>query len=175
MAIDSKHVLRTVAKHGKCVGRPKNAEVRVHEHLTPGEVEQLAQAAKERWWHGHRDALAIRMVARHAFRVSELCELRRHQIDLRAGLVHVTRKKNGVPSTHPLDGDEVRPLRQLRRDWPDGRQVFVTERGAPFTRSGFAEMVARAGEAAGFASPSTSTCFATPAGITTRTVARIPG
>jgi len=31
--------------------------------------------------------------------------------------------------------------------------VFVTERGAQFTRSGFAKMVARAGEAAGFAFP----------------------
>src|SRR6516162_9513449 len=93
------------------------------------------------------------MTARHGFRVSELCELRWDQIDLRAGLIHVTRKKNGVPSTHPLSGDEVRALRQLRRDWPDGRQVFVTERGAPFTRSGLAKMVERAGEEAGFDFP----------------------
>jgi integrase len=58
-----------------------------------------------------------------------------------------------VPSTHPLNGDEVRALRQLRRDWPEGRQVFVTERGAPFTRSGFAKMIERAGKAVGFAFP----------------------
>src|SRR5215472_6659567 len=142
--------LRTVAKDAKQVVRPKNTEVRLREHLTPGEVELLAQAAKKRGRYGHRDALAIRMAAR---RVSELCELRWEQIDLRAGLIHVSRKKNGVPSTHPLSGDEVRALRQLRRDWPDGRQIFLTERGAPFTRSGFAKMVARAGGAAGFAFP----------------------
>lgn len=147
----------------------------MHEHLTPGEVEQLAQAAKERWWHGHRDALAIRMVARHAFRVSELCELRRHQIDLRAGLVHVTRKKNGVPSTHPLVGDEVRALRQLRRDWPDGRQVFVTERGAPFTRGGLANMVERAGEEQVSIFRCTFICSGTPVATTTRTAARTLG
>jgi len=143
-------VLRTVVKHGRRVGRPKNADVRSREHLTPAEVEMLASAARARGRYGHRDALAIRMTARHGFRVSELCELRWDQIDLRAGLLHVTRKKNGVPSTHPLNGDEVRALRQLRRDWPDGRQVFVTERGAPFTRSGMAKMVERAGEEAGF-------------------------
>jgi len=74
-------------------------------------------------------------------------------MDLRAGLIHVTRKKNGVASTHPLSGDEIRALRQLRRDWPDGRHVFVTERGAPFTRSGLAKMVERAGEVAGFGFP----------------------
>jgi integrase len=55
--------------------------------------------------YGHRDALAIRMTARHGFRVSELCDLRWDQVDLRAGLIHVSRKKNGVPSTHPLNGD----------------------------------------------------------------------
>ena len=147
------HVLRTVTQHRKRVGRPENTDVRVREHLTPGEVEALAAAAKKRGRYGHRDALVIRMTARHGFRVSELCELRWDQIDLRAGLIHVTRKKNGVPSTHPLTGDEVRALRQLRRDWPDGRQVFVTERGAPFTRSGFAKMVERAGEEAGFDFP----------------------
>ena len=120
-------------------GRPKNIDVRVREHLTPGEVEAVAAAAKKRGRYGQRDALAIRMAARDGLRVSELCELRWDQVDLRAGLIHVSRKKNGVPPTHPLNGDEVRALRQLRRDWPDGRQVFVTERGAPFTRSGFAE------------------------------------
>ncbi len=146
-------VLRTVAKEGRRVGRPKNTDLRVREHLTPGEVEALAAAAKKRGRYGHRDALAIRMAARHGFRVSELCELRWDQVDLRAGLIHVSRKKNGVPSTHPLNGDEIRALRQLRRDSPDGRQVFVTERSAPFTRSGFAKMVERAGKAAGFAFP----------------------
>jgi hypothetical protein len=35
-------VLRTVDKDGKRVGRPKNTEIRVREHLTPGEVEALA-------------------------------------------------------------------------------------------------------------------------------------
>ena len=74
----------------------------------PAEVEMLASAARARGRYGHRDALAIRMTARHGFRVSELCELRWDQIDLRAGLIHVTRKKNDVPSTHPLNGDEVR-------------------------------------------------------------------
>ena len=95
MRSGSKPVLRTVVKHGRHVGRPTNMEVRNREHLTPAEVEALAQAARSLGRYGHRDALAIRMTARHGFRVSELCELRWDQIDLRAGLIHVTRKKNG--------------------------------------------------------------------------------
>lgn len=133
--------------------RPKNAAVRTREHLTPSEVEALAAAAKKRGRYGQRDAFAIRFTARHGFRVTELCELRWDQIDLDAGLMHVTRRKNGEPSTHPLKRDEIRALRQLRREWPEGRFGFVTERGAPFSRTGLAKMVERAGVAAGFAFP----------------------
>jgi type 1 fimbriae regulatory protein FimB/type 1 fimbriae regulatory protein FimE len=153
MASRPKHVLRKVTETGKRVGRPKNGEVRTREHLTPAEVETLATAAQKRGRYGQRDALAIRMAARHGFRVSELCELRWDQIDLSAGLIHIARKKNGVPSTHPLKGDEIRALRQLRRDWPDGRFVFVTERGSPFSRSGLSKMVEAAGKEAEFEFP----------------------
>jgi len=100
MRSDSKPVLRTVAKDGRRLGRPKNTDVRTREHLTLAEVEMLVSAARARGRYGHRNALAIRMTARHGFRVSELCELRWDQIDLRGGLIHVSRKKNGVPSTH---------------------------------------------------------------------------
>ena len=48
MASTPKHILRTVAKDGRRVGRPKNVEVRQREHLTPSEVEALAQAARGR-------------------------------------------------------------------------------------------------------------------------------
>jgi len=99
--------LRKVAAAGKWVGRPKNTDVRIREHLTPGEVEALATATQKRGRYGQRDALAIRMAARHGFRVSELCELRWDQIGLSGELIHITRKKNSVPSTHPLKGEEV--------------------------------------------------------------------
>jgi site-specific recombinase XerD len=65
----------------------------------------------------------------------------------RNAVLHVRRVKNGMPSTHPLQGDEMRALRALRRD---STFVFVSERGAPFTRAGFAKMVARSGVEAGF-------------------------
>src|SRR5215468_1630909 len=95
-------VLRKVAERGKRVGRPPNAMLRVREHLTPAEVDALATAARKIGRYGHRDEWAIRMAARHGLRVSELCELRWDQIDLASGLIHIARKKSGVPSTHPL-------------------------------------------------------------------------
>jgi type 1 fimbriae regulatory protein FimB/type 1 fimbriae regulatory protein FimE len=52
-----------------------------------------------------------------------------------------------MPSVHPLQGDEMRALRALKRE---SSFVFVSERGTPFTRAGFAKMVARLGLEAKF-------------------------
>jgi type 1 fimbriae regulatory protein FimB/type 1 fimbriae regulatory protein FimE len=50
---------------------------------------------------------------------------------------------------HPLQGDEMRALRELKRS-ADSPFVFTSERGTPFTRAGFAKMVARLGQEAKF-------------------------
>ena len=67
---------------------------------------------------------------------------------MKAGLLHVNRLKNGVPSTHPLRGPELRSLRQLRRDWPDSPYLFVSGRGGPMTSSNVRKLVTRAGQVA---------------------------
>jgi site-specific recombinase XerD len=57
--------------------------------------------------------------------------------------------KNGTPSTHPIQGDELRALRRLQRESPASPFVFVSERGSPFTTAGFARMIERAAAGAG--------------------------
>ena len=101
--------------------RRKNSEVRSREHLTPDEVEQLINAAKSVGRHKHRDATLILMAYRHGLRVSELVALRWDMVDLKQGLLHVNRLKNGVASTHPIRGPEIRALRRLKRDYPTPR------------------------------------------------------
>ena len=82
----------------------------------------------------------ILIAFRHGLRGAELVDLRWDQVDLgRNACLHVRRVKNGMPSMHPLQGDEMRALRELKYS----TFVFVSERGAPFTRAGFAKMVAR--------------------------------
>lgn len=123
------------------------AEIRSREYLTPAEVEKLLQAAQKRGRYGQRDAAIILLAYRHGLRVSELVSLRWEQVDLKAGLLHVRRAKNGMPSVHPMQGDELRALRQLLRDWPEnGGFVFVSERGGPLSTAGVRKMIARAGE-----------------------------
>jgi type 1 fimbriae regulatory protein FimB/type 1 fimbriae regulatory protein FimE len=133
----------------RTVGRKANAKYRTREHLTEREVERLIEAAKDNRW-GHRDSTMVLIAFRHGLRASELIDLRWEQIDLRGGLLHVHRVKQGTPATHPLTGRELRALRRLEREAPGSPFVFVSERGAPFSVRGFQAMVERAGEAAGF-------------------------
>ncbi len=128
--------------------RRKNKDVRSREHLTPDEVERLITAAKSVGRHGHRDATLILTAYRHGLRVSELVALRWDMVDLKQGLLHVSRLKNGVTSTHPLRGPELRALRKLQRDYPDTPFLFVTERKGPLTTSAVRTIIARAGETA---------------------------
>src|SRR5215472_14930829 len=67
---------------------------------------------------------------------------------LSEGCLHVHRVKNGIPSVHPIRGDEMRALRKLRRDYPRDTHVFVSERGGPISPIGFHRLIQRIGEAA---------------------------
>jgi integrase len=66
-------------------------------------------AAGRLGWHGHRDATLTLLAYRHGLRVSELVSRRSEQIDLKLGVLHVTRLKNGMASTHPGEAKNFAP------------------------------------------------------------------
>ncbi len=96
--------------------RRANRATRTREFLSPDEVERLLEAVGSGTRYGARDRTLLLLMYRHGLRVSEAIALRWEQIDLKAGLLYVHRLKNGVPSTHPIRGPELRALKQLRRD-----------------------------------------------------------
>src|ERR1039457_3531104 len=116
--------------------RAPNSELRPREYLTEREIERLQEAARKRSRYGHLDATMILIAYRHGLRASELCGLRWDQIDLNTGRLHVRRAKGGIDNVHPLSGNEIRALRQLRRENMESRYVFVTERAGPATTAG---------------------------------------
>jgi integrase len=81
--------------------RPRNADVRTREYLTPDEVDRLMNAAGRLGRHGFRDKTMVLIGYRHGLRVCELVSLRWEQVDLQQGLLRVVRRKGGVDSTHP--------------------------------------------------------------------------
>jgi type 1 fimbriae regulatory protein FimB/type 1 fimbriae regulatory protein FimE len=130
------------------IRRLPNVNYRTREYLTEAEIEALLQACRANR-NGHRDSTMILVAYRHGFRVSELCDLRWDQIDFTQATMAVRRNKRGTPSTHPVQGDELRALRKLQREQnPKSPFVFTSERGSPFSTAGFAKLVERAGEAA---------------------------
>jgi integrase len=122
--------------------RLKKAEYRTREYLTPAEVKVMIAAAKSNR-NGIRDGLMIMMAYRHGLRGSELVDLRWTQVHFKEARLDVKRLKGSKDGTHPIQGDELRALRELRRANPDGEYIFVSERGDPFSADGFQRMIER--------------------------------
>jgi type 1 fimbriae regulatory protein FimB/type 1 fimbriae regulatory protein FimE len=129
--------------------------VRPREHLTPSEVESMIAAVRRTGGRlAERDSLLIMLAYRHGLRASELIALRWDSIDLKAGIIHVSRLKNGSDSTHPVRGPELRALRAWKREQGDATPyVFTSLRGGPMTRRTVHHVVAEAGKAAGIEFP----------------------
>src|SRR4029453_35034 len=75
-------------------------------YLTEREIERLMDYARKHGRYGHRDATMILIAYRHGLRASEGCDLQWQQIELSEGRLHVHCVKNGIPSVHPIRGDE---------------------------------------------------------------------
>ena len=107
------------------------------EHLTVGEIEALIEAARGKRY-GNRDATMILLAFRHGLRASEVCDLRRGQVDFNGAVLHV---RTAPRAPTPIQGDELRgcagSFAKARR-----HSIFVSERGSPFTTAGFARMTA---------------------------------
>jgi type 1 fimbriae regulatory protein FimB/type 1 fimbriae regulatory protein FimE len=130
-------------------GRQGNDAYRVREHLTEAEIVKLLAALKANR-HGHRDWLIGLLIYRHGLRVSEACDLRWDDIDLRKRTIMIRRLKGSTDSIHYLERDEHKALGALWREHAKSKSayVFINERGHPFGRMGIGRMIERAGEAA---------------------------
>lgn len=133
--------------------KPKNLDVRKREYLTSAEIRKVKEAALKRGRHGFRNWLLISLMYRHALRVSEASDLRWEQLDLGRGRFHVNRLKAGDPSVHYLEGDEIRALRKLKREYPESDFVFISERQAPLSPRSIHSIIQSAGEEANLAFP----------------------
>ena len=102
-----------------------NAERRGREHLTPSEIDRLIAAARQLGRHGHRDATMILLAYRHGLRVSELVSLRREQLDLRQGLLHVRAARTGCPA----------PIRWADQNSEPYARYCATTRNPPMSSS----------------------------------------
>jgi integrase len=76
-------------------------------HLVAAEVEKLLTAVKGTR-NTARDRCLLLLMFRHGLRVSEACGLKLSQVDAESRVLHVARLKQGLSTTQPLRGDELR-------------------------------------------------------------------
>jgi type 1 fimbriae regulatory protein FimB/type 1 fimbriae regulatory protein FimE len=131
--------------------RRPNSELRPREYLTEVEVTKLIETVRKNR-NGLRDALMVLLAYRHGLRVSELVGLQWSDVNFKDATLHVRRSKGSQTGVHPIQGDELRQLRALKRS-AKSAFVFTSERGAPFATAGFAKLIERAGVAGKFEFP----------------------
>ena len=112
---------------------------------------------------------------RHGLRASELCDLQWSQVELATSRLHVRRAKNGSPSVHPMQGDEIRALRRLQREQGPSSHVFMTERDGPMTPKAFHALFVGSGLAPRCRFRSIRTCCDMAAAMPWRTRATTHG
>jgi type 1 fimbriae regulatory protein FimB/type 1 fimbriae regulatory protein FimE len=95
----------------------------------------------------------LKLMYVHALRVSEACDLKWDQVKFDSATLHVNRVKNGDPSVHYLEGDEVRSLRKLQREYANSPFLFPSEHGGPLSPRQVHMITARAGVTAGIKFP----------------------
>jgi type 1 fimbriae regulatory protein FimB len=125
-------------------------------HLTTREVEKLLAATKGTG-NEARDRCLLLLTFRHGLRVSEACALTLAQVDTESRVLHVSRHKRGLSTTHPLRPDEIK----LIKSWlairakmkPKTEAFFVSERRRPLSRVTVWLAIRSYGELAGLPLP----------------------
>ena len=121
-------------------------------HLVSTEVDKLLAATKGSR-NEARDRCLLLLMFRHGWRVSEAYGLVLSQVDTESRVLHVKRLKDGLSTTHPLRGDELRAIKLWLADRakmkPDTDAFFISERRAPLSRMTAWLIIRSYGERAG--------------------------
>jgi site-specific recombinase XerD len=136
------------------VKRDQTTTVDEHERthrdfLTESETIRLFTSARAGRF-GIRNYVMLLLAYRHGLRVSELTSIRIADIDLDAARIWVKRIKEGLSTTQPLQGDELRGLRAYLRTRKDHLPwLFLSSQCGQMTRQNVNYLTKEAGARAG--------------------------
>jgi len=125
-------------------------------HLVSAEVDKLLAATKGSR-NEARDRCLLLLMFRHGLRVSEACGLKLFHVDTESRVLHVTRLKKGLSTTHPIRQDEIRAIKawfaERSKMKPETDAFFVSERRGPLSRKTAWLAIRNYGELAGLPLP----------------------
>lgn len=111
------------------------------------EIDLLIEVAEAGRKFKLRNSSLVLTAFRHAFRVSELCNLQWRDISFSEKKMFVRRSKDGVSNYQAIEGEECDRLRQLK-DIARSEYVFSSERGGKLARGAVSKLLERLGAAA---------------------------
>jgi len=122
---------------------------KLRKYLYEEEIVSLLQAVKTTR-HSLRNTALLLLLYIHAYRTTEICNLKWDDIDLKRNKIVVKRTKGGVDFTHDISMTEKILLEQFYREKKfDSPFVFVTDKGYSFTRQGIYSIVTRLNKISG--------------------------
>ena len=129
---------------------PVDAHERMRDYLSEEEFTLLLRGtphSRYRW----RNAAMLMLTFYHGLRVTELCRLRRQDVDLTHGRIWIQRLKGSLSTEHPLHAEELRTLKRYVKQRGNAQLpwLFLNERGDQFTRSAINDLVGITGVRAG--------------------------
>lgn len=127
-----------------------DAHERSRDFITEDELQRLIKAAA-RARHRYRDAAIMVLMFRHGLRVSELCDLKVKDVDMKQARLWINRKKGSLSTEQPIHTDAYKALKkyfknerqQSRLPW-----LFLSERQQRLDRSTVNYLVREAGKRA---------------------------
>lgn len=134
--------------------RASAAVVDAHERterdfLSAAEMDRLLKASKASRF-GQRDHAMLLVAYRHGFRVSELVSLTRRDVSLAEARIWCARMKNGLSTSQPMAGDELRAVRAYLNSREDSLPwLFISSQSGQMTRQNFNYLVSAAAQRAG--------------------------
>jgi type 1 fimbriae regulatory protein FimB len=133
----------------------KRKQTGVMSHLSPDELLKVLRVAKAQ---SLRNWCMILMSYRHGLRASEVCGLRRGDVDMKASSITVARLKGSLKTQQPLYPhkgqpllDEVKALKAYLAERPQtgSEALFVSGKGAHLDRSAWNRIFKLIAEEAG--------------------------
>jgi site-specific recombinase XerD len=129
---------------------PVDAHERTRDSLSEEDCALLLQGtphSRYRW----RNAAMLMLTFYHGLRVTELCRLRRQDVDLTHGRLWMQRLKGSRATEQPLHADARRTLKRYVKQRGNAPLpwLWLNERGAQLTRSAIHDLVGRTGVRAG--------------------------
>ena len=131
---------------------PVDGHERARDYLSEAEFAVLLHGTRQSR-HQWRNTAMLMLMFYHGLRVTELCRLKHHDVDLHHGRLWVQRLKGSLSTEQPLQADELRALKRYLTQRGDSGLpwLLLNERGDPFTRSSINYLVEVTGQRAGLA------------------------